>query len=72
MYLRMKIMEAFQKEIVKNRLLEVGLKLHRLRRIQLILFYGSQAMTNNQAGTHLGDMEDLAGIQNVQQCLKKH
>ena len=38
MYLRMKIMEAFQKEIVKNRLLEVGLKLHHLKRIQLILF----------------------------------
>ena len=65
-------MEVFQKEIAKNRLLEVGLKLHHLKKIQLILYYGSQVMKINQAGTHHGDLEDLAGIQNAQQCLKKH
>ena len=56
----------------QNRLQEAGLKLHHLKRIPLILFYGSQAIINNRVGTRHGDMEDLAGIQNVQQCLKKH
>jgi len=42
-----------------------------LKKILLILFCGSQVTIHNLDGIHHGGMEDLAGIQNVQQCLKK-
>jgi hypothetical protein len=70
--LHMRIMESFLKEIVMNKLPEVGLKLLHLRKIQLTLSYGSQVITSNLGGIHHGVMEGQVGIPNVLQCLKKH
>ena len=71
MYLRTLTMGNFQKEIKTSKLLVVELKLHHLKKIQQILFYGNLVLKINLVGNLLGVLEDLDGIQNVQQCQKK-
>ena len=51
----------YLKETGMNKLLEVELKWHLLKKIQLILFCGNHRLTLCQAGNHLGDLVDQVG-----------
>ena len=64
-------MVVYPNETETNKSQEVALKLLHIKKIRQILFYGNLALIHFQDGIHLGDLVDLDGILNVQQCQKK-